>query len=165
MSVGYYTRLERGEVRGASDSVLEAVARALQLTDIEREHLFRLARTGSTTSGSAGEGSPVEVGVSLRHLVDSIGVPAIVQTPRLDLVARSEPPNHLGTARPPHSRSDKQGEMHEDRRHRRIRPHRHVPRPAPRARRPPGGEPDAFMTHPLRGSPGVGAGRPRRRRP
>jgi len=31
MSVDYYTRLERGNARGASDAVLDALARALQL--------------------------------------------------------------------------------------------------------------------------------------
>src|SRR5947209_14979101 len=44
VSVPYYTRLERGELRGASDSVLEAVTRALQLDEAERAHLFDLAR-------------------------------------------------------------------------------------------------------------------------
>jgi hypothetical protein len=39
-----YTRLERGDLAGASDSVLEALARALQLDDAERAHLFDLAR-------------------------------------------------------------------------------------------------------------------------
>lgn len=44
VSVPYYTRLERGDLTGASDSVLGALARALQLNDAERAHLFDLAR-------------------------------------------------------------------------------------------------------------------------
>ena len=44
VSVPYYTRLERGDLAGASDSVLDALARALQLDDAERAHLFDLAR-------------------------------------------------------------------------------------------------------------------------
>ena len=44
VSVPYYTRLERGDLASASDSVLEALARALQLDDAERAHLFDLAR-------------------------------------------------------------------------------------------------------------------------
>ena len=44
VSVPYYTRLERGDMSGVSDSVLEALARALQLDDAERAHLFDLAR-------------------------------------------------------------------------------------------------------------------------
>src|SRR5207247_1394605 len=44
VSVPYYTRLERGDMNGVSASVLEALARALQLDDAERAHLFDLAR-------------------------------------------------------------------------------------------------------------------------
>src|ERR687895_2202766 len=44
VSVPYYTRLERGDVAGVSDSVLDALARALRLDDAERSHLFDLAR-------------------------------------------------------------------------------------------------------------------------
>ena len=44
VSVPYYTRLERGDMSGVSESVLEALARALQLDDAERAHLFDLAR-------------------------------------------------------------------------------------------------------------------------
>jgi len=44
VSVDYYVRLERGNLSGASDSVLDALARALQLDDAEHEHLFDLAR-------------------------------------------------------------------------------------------------------------------------
>src|SRR5438128_1395705 len=42
ISVEYYTQLERGNARGVSDDVLEAVARTLQLDDVERQHLFDL---------------------------------------------------------------------------------------------------------------------------
>src|SRR3982751_3459153 len=45
VSLDYYCRLERGNIRGASESVLNALAQALRLTDIEREHLYDLART------------------------------------------------------------------------------------------------------------------------
>ena len=44
VSVEYYTRLERGSLRGVSDSVLDALARALQLTETEHSHLNDLAR-------------------------------------------------------------------------------------------------------------------------
>ena len=44
VSVEYYAKLERGAIAGASSSVLEAIARALQLDDTERTHLFNLAR-------------------------------------------------------------------------------------------------------------------------
>jgi transcriptional regulator with XRE-family HTH domain len=49
VSMDYYARLERGRLAGASESVLEAVARALQLDEAEREHLLDLARNTETT--------------------------------------------------------------------------------------------------------------------
>lgn len=45
VSADYYIRLERGNLDGASDSVLNALARALQLDELETEYLFDLART------------------------------------------------------------------------------------------------------------------------
>lgn len=44
ISTSYLTRIEQGAVSGVSASVLDAIARALQLDDEERAHLFRLAR-------------------------------------------------------------------------------------------------------------------------
>src|SRR5438128_10661498 len=49
VSVPYYTRLERGDMSGASDGVLEALAGALRLDDAERAHLFDLARAAAPT--------------------------------------------------------------------------------------------------------------------
>jgi transcriptional regulator with XRE-family HTH domain len=53
VSVEYYSRLERGQIAGASTGVLEALATALQLDDTERAHLFDLARAadGMPASG------------------------------------------------------------------------------------------------------------------
>jgi hypothetical protein len=50
LSTDYNTRLEKGNLRGASDSVLEAIARALQLDDAERAHLLDLARAARGTA-------------------------------------------------------------------------------------------------------------------
>ena len=44
VSVAYYTRLEQGQSVTASDSILDALARALDLREDERSHLFELAR-------------------------------------------------------------------------------------------------------------------------
>ena len=44
VSVPYYTRLERGDMNGVSESVLNALAGALELDDAERAHLLDLAR-------------------------------------------------------------------------------------------------------------------------
>ena len=60
LSVDYYGRLERGNLAGASESVLEAVARALQLDDAERQHLFDLARHTEPPRSAAA--APAEAG-------------------------------------------------------------------------------------------------------
>jgi transcriptional regulator with XRE-family HTH domain len=49
VSVDYYTRLERGNLNGVSDGVLDALAGALQLDEAERAHLFDLARAANPT--------------------------------------------------------------------------------------------------------------------
>ncbi|MFE2425104.1 helix-turn-helix transcriptional regulator [Streptomyces hokutonensis] len=96
LSVEYYTRLERGKLAVASDSVLNAIAGALQLDDVEREHLFDLARADQPAARPrtrrAGASS-VDSGV--QAVLDAlVGVPAMVRSPLLDVVAT----NHLGRA-------------------------------------------------------------------
>src|SRR5882757_1570805 len=49
VSPDYYVRLERGNLTGVSDSVLEAIARALRLDEAERAHLHDLAPAANTT--------------------------------------------------------------------------------------------------------------------
>ena len=41
--------MERGNLAGVSESVLDAVAQALRLDEAERDHLFDLARAASTS--------------------------------------------------------------------------------------------------------------------
>lgn len=55
VSVEYYAKLERGAIGGASASVLDALARALQLDATEHAHLLDLARAadGIPPSGRA----------------------------------------------------------------------------------------------------------------
>ena len=50
ISVEYYTRLERGNATGMSESVLDGVSRALQLDEAEHAHLYNLARAAGTAS-------------------------------------------------------------------------------------------------------------------
>jgi len=52
MSVEYYAKLERGSLGGVSASVLDAIARALQLDEAERNHLFNLAHAADGTSAA-----------------------------------------------------------------------------------------------------------------
>jgi len=59
VSVDYYVRLERGRNLNVSESVLDALARALQLNDVERSHLFAVARAapGGNAARSCRSGS------------------------------------------------------------------------------------------------------------
>lgn len=81
VSVDYYTRLERGRAAGASEEVLDALASALLLDDAERQHLFDLARSVSST-GRARRRRPRAGRAALRPgvqwLLDSMTVPALV---------------------------------------------------------------------------------------
>lgn len=44
VSTTYYTRMERGNLRGVSESVLQSLARTLHMNEVETQHLFDLAR-------------------------------------------------------------------------------------------------------------------------
>ncbi len=49
ISIEYYTRLERGNIRGVSDEVLDGIARALHLDEVERAHLLDLVRMANAS--------------------------------------------------------------------------------------------------------------------
>src|SRR6266700_4982875 len=87
VSIEYYTRLERGNLARVSESVLEGLARALQLDDAERAHLFDLARAASQGSRPprrhAGPKEDIRPGVLLA-LNAITGAPAFVGNGRLD---------------------------------------------------------------------------------
>jgi len=80
-----YTRLERGNLAGASDSVLDAIARALQSDEAERAHLFDLARAAKPTRPP--RRPPPRVRPSIQRLVESMtATPAFVRNGRLDVL-------------------------------------------------------------------------------
>ena len=89
VSLDYYTRLERGNVRGASESVLNAIARALQLNDVEREYLFDLARSAprAATARKPKTSSKQSLRTSVQRVLDNLTVPAVVWNPQQDLIA------------------------------------------------------------------------------
>ena len=73
VSIDYYTRLERGRAHGASDSVLEGIARALHLDEAGRAHLFDLARASAPAAPRAPRRpSPRQVRPSVRRILDSM---------------------------------------------------------------------------------------------
>ena len=98
VSTDYYARLERGDLAGASQEVLDALARALHLDDAEHAHLHDLARTASTSSGAPRrQRAPRRTSVRpslLRTLEAITDAPAFVVTTRRDVLAA----NRLGRA-------------------------------------------------------------------
>lgn len=94
LSVEYYTRLERGRIGGASQGVLDAIARALQLDADERAHLDDLARTVAPSQRRTPPAAPSPISTSVQQVLDSMTVPAVVQNERLDILAA----NTLGRA-------------------------------------------------------------------
>ncbi|WP_405828456.1 helix-turn-helix domain-containing protein [Streptomyces sp. NBC_01176] len=97
VSVEYYTRLERGNLRGVSDGVLDALAHALRLDDTERMYLYDLARAAGTASGARARQRAVRPTVrpSVTRIVEGMPeLPAYVMNNRLDTLAA----NPLGRA-------------------------------------------------------------------
>jgi len=94
MSVEYYKRLERGNVSGASELVLEGLARALQLDDAERAHLFDLARAASPVAAKRARPIKQRIRPVVQQILDQIAAPALVRNARLDHVGA----NTLGRA-------------------------------------------------------------------
>lgn len=96
VSVDYYTRLERGDLSGVSDGVLDALARALRLDDAETAHLFDLARAANASpSARKPRKRADEVRPSIQRLLDAItDAPAMIRNNYYDYVAA----NRLGRA-------------------------------------------------------------------
>jgi transcriptional regulator with XRE-family HTH domain len=95
VSIEYYTRIERGNLTGVSDSVLEALARALQLDEAERAHLFDLARAAQPATATRRRPKRQRVRPSVQRILDAMTyAPALVQNGRLDILAA----NQLGRA-------------------------------------------------------------------
>jgi len=93
ISVEYYTQLERGNVRGVSEDVLEAIARALQFDEVERTHLFDLVRAAKRRPATGRTTERVRPGV--QRVLDSITESAaFVRNGRLDILSA----NRLGYA-------------------------------------------------------------------
>src|SRR3954467_8645101 len=108
VSTDYYTQLERGDLEGASDSVLNAIARALRLDDAERLHLYDLARPETAALVPT---SPGVIRPGVRRVLDAFtGGMALVRNRRWGYLAanalgravyeeifdgRTGPPNHV----------------------------------------------------------------------
>jgi hypothetical protein len=89
ISLEYYTRLERGNARGVSDTVVEALARALRLDDVERAHLIDLVRIANAAPARAPRPpSMTQVRPQLQQLLDAMsGAAAFLRNARLDVLS------------------------------------------------------------------------------
>jgi transcriptional regulator with XRE-family HTH domain len=87
VSPSYYTRLEQGQALNASAQVIDALSRALRLSDAEREHLHRLVRAGHARTAPV-EPAEETVDAGLAELLDTVGdAPAMVFGRRRDILA------------------------------------------------------------------------------
>lgn len=96
-SIEYYSKLERGHLAGVSESVLDAVARALLLDDAERDHLMDLARAANSSPLKSQRRSSRATNIrpTLQFMLDSFTAgPAFVRNGRLDILGA----NTLGRA-------------------------------------------------------------------
>jgi transcriptional regulator with XRE-family HTH domain len=85
VSVDYYVRLEQGRAAHPSAEVLDAIARALQLGEVERRHLHDLA---SSRSSGRRAPAPERVSPTLTQLLAQLDdFPAIVLGRRMDVLA------------------------------------------------------------------------------
>ncbi|MEU1194378.1 helix-turn-helix transcriptional regulator [Streptomyces sp. NPDC005859] len=90
VSPDYYQRLEQGRTAQVSDQVLDAVAQALSLSDVESEHLRNLARphrpdARARTTPRPSRAVPDE---PLVRLLEAMGdAPALLLDARLDIMA------------------------------------------------------------------------------
>jgi transcriptional regulator with XRE-family HTH domain len=94
ISVEYYIEVERGQVRGVSDDVLEAITRALRLDETERAHLLDLVHAAKARPARR-RPTPEKVRPGVQRLLDAMTeAAAFVRNGRLDILTA----NRLGYA-------------------------------------------------------------------
>jgi transcriptional regulator with XRE-family HTH domain len=88
VSIDYYVRMERGNLAGASDAVLDGIATALQLDEAERAHLFDLARAAQPAPPRQRRAKASGVTDVIQQILDAItDAPAWVRNARHDMLA------------------------------------------------------------------------------
>ncbi|MFE3457050.1 helix-turn-helix transcriptional regulator [Nocardiopsis aegyptia] len=91
VSVSYYTHLEQGNGANVSGEVLDSIARALQLTDVEHAHLRHLVGPTRQKSGRPSARTQ-RLRPAVQRLLDSItDVPAYVNGFRMDILGWNRP--------------------------------------------------------------------------
>ena len=93
VSPDYYARLEQGRELQPSDQVLDAIARALRLTEVEQLHLHNLVRsTVAAPKADDLELAPLDAGTHM--MLDSLEIPGLIIDLRGDVHAM----NRIGRA-------------------------------------------------------------------
>jgi transcriptional regulator with XRE-family HTH domain len=90
VSADYYVRLERGNLAGVSEQVLDALARALQLDEAERSHLFDLARASTGPVRGSRRAAVTKVRPGVLRILESLDTPAYVRNARMDILAAND---------------------------------------------------------------------------
>lgn len=91
VSVDYYVRMERGSLAGASESVLDALANALQLDEAERTHLLALARESGASPSRRRRAPAHRVRPAIQQVLDAMtDAPAWVRNGRHDILAMNQ---------------------------------------------------------------------------
>ena len=92
ISVDYLTRLEQGRAVAPSERVIEALARALRLSDTERDHLFSLAGL----AGPGPERVSTRITPSVQRLLDRLAnTPVCVHDAAWNLLVANTPYDSL----------------------------------------------------------------------
>nr|WP_185845494.1 helix-turn-helix domain-containing protein [Kibdelosporangium aridum] len=91
VSVHYYVKLEQGRVGNVSGQVVDAVARALRLDDVETRYLRSLL---NTDAGRGRAATPVRPRPALQSMIRAMDVPAVIHGPHLEVLGI----NHVGKA-------------------------------------------------------------------
>jgi transcriptional regulator with XRE-family HTH domain len=86
VSTTWYTWLEQGRGGAPSADALDRIARALELSDVEREHVYLLALGHPPEVRRAGAAA-TPVTPQLQRVLDAITAPALIATSTWDIVA------------------------------------------------------------------------------
>ncbi|RDI48558.1 helix-turn-helix domain-containing protein [Nocardia mexicana] len=110
VSVDYYSRLEQGRNLNVSDEVLDAVARALRLDEVERSYLFQIARANPRRARRRSPARVQRVRPGVRRILETLDdvTPAFVFGRRMDILATNRLARVLMTdfeALPPRDRN------------------------------------------------------------
>lgn len=95
ISVDYYAKMERGDLRGVAPEILDSVAKALLLDEAETDYLHDLARSADPRPPRRRKRTEKLVTPSLQRFLDAVtGAPVWVRDRRMDVIAA----NPLGRA-------------------------------------------------------------------